>query len=163
MGSVQTTAREMQTPEPTADSPAPISRPPDRSGDPSRQQPLISDSPSSDSAVRGRPLRRYPDRGLLGGVCAGLADHLGVELPIVRLLTAMVVAFGGIGVAIYAIAWALIPVAPESEGLGRRPGAWREAVLIVVGVAGLLVGLRLLGLARAGAVIWPLVVGVWRM
>jgi signal transduction histidine kinase len=115
-----------------------------------------------------RPLRRYPDRGLVGGVCAGLADHFGVPVLVVRLLTATLVAVGGIGVAIYAIAWALIPVAPESEGLGRRPGALREALLIVLAVAGLLVGLRLLGLGLAGAVIWPLVLGacgmalVWR-
>jgi signal transduction histidine kinase len=108
-------------------------------------------------------LRRYPDRGLLGGVCAGLADHFGAPVIAVRLLMAVFVALGGIGVAIYAIAWALIPVAPQSEGLGRRPGAWREAVLIVLAVAGLLIGLRLLGLGLAGAVIWPLVLGVCGM
>jgi phage shock protein PspC (stress-responsive transcriptional regulator) len=119
---------------------------------------------SAQTATNMHPaLRRYPDRGLLGGVCAGLADHVGVPVLVVRLLTAMLIAVGGIGVAIYAIAWALIPVAPESEGLGRRPGAWREAVVIVVGVAGLLVGLRLLGLGLAGAVIWPLVLGVCGM
>jgi signal transduction histidine kinase len=110
-----------------------------------------------------RPLRRYPDRGLLGGVCAGLAEHFGLPVLVVRLLTAMLIAIGGIGVAIYAIAWALVPVAPESEGLGRRQGAWREAVLIVVAVAGLLAGLRFLGLGLAGAVIWPLVLGVCGM
>jgi signal transduction histidine kinase/phage shock protein PspC (stress-responsive transcriptional regulator) len=119
--------------------------------------------PSASKANVQRRLRRYPDRGLLGGVCAGLADHFGVPVLVVRLVTAMLIAIGGIGVAIYAIAWALVPVAPESEGLGRRPGAWREAVLIVVGVAGLLVGLRLLGLGLAGAVIWPLVLGVCGM
>jgi signal transduction histidine kinase/phage shock protein PspC (stress-responsive transcriptional regulator) len=96
-------------------------------------------------------------------VCAGVADHFGAPVLVVRLLTAMLIAVGGIGVAIYAIAWALIPVAPESEGLGRRPGAWREAVLIVFAVAGLVVGLRLLGLGLAGAVIWPLVLGVCGM
>ncbi|HEV2923142.1 MAG TPA: PspC domain-containing protein [Solirubrobacteraceae bacterium] len=108
-------------------------------------------------------LRRYPDRGLLGGVCAGIAEHLGVPVLVARLLTAMLIAVGGIGVAVYAIAWALIPVAPESEGLGRAPGAWREAVVIVVGVAGVLLGLRFLGLGLAGAVIWPLVLGVCGM
>jgi signal transduction histidine kinase len=119
---------------------------------------------SVQSATNTQPaLRRYPDRGLLGGVCAGLADHFGVPVLVVRLLTATLIAVGGIGVAIYAIAWALIPVASESEGLGRRPGAWREAVLIVLGVAGLLVGLRLLGLGLASAVIWPLVLGVCGM
>jgi signal transduction histidine kinase/phage shock protein PspC (stress-responsive transcriptional regulator) len=115
-----------------------------------------------------RPLRRYPDRGLLGGVCAGLAEHFGVEVAIVRLLVAMLVAVGGIGVAVYALAWALIPVAPESEGVARRPGAWREAVLIVLAVAGLLVALRLSGLRFGDAIVWPLVLGacgmalVWR-
>jgi signal transduction histidine kinase/phage shock protein PspC (stress-responsive transcriptional regulator) len=119
---------------------------------------------SAQTATNMRPaLRRYPDRGLLGGVCAGLADHFGVPVLVVRLLTAMLIAVGGIGVAIYAIAWALIPVARESEGLGRAPGAWREAVLIVVGVAGLVLGLRLLGPGLAGAVIWPLVLGVCGM
>jgi signal transduction histidine kinase len=119
---------------------------------------------SAQTATDTQPaLRRYPDRGLLGGVCAGLADHFGVPVLAVRLLTAMLIAVGGIGVAIYAIAWALVPVAAESEGLGRRPGAWREAVLIVLVVAGLLVGLRLLGLGLAGAVIWPLVLGVCGM
>jgi len=108
-------------------------------------------------------LRRYPDRGLLGGVCAGLAEHFGVEVPLVRLVMALVVAVGGIGVAVYALAWALIPVAPESEGVERRPGAWREAVLIVLAVVGVLVWLRLSGLPIWAAVVWPLVLGVCGM
>jgi phage shock protein PspC (stress-responsive transcriptional regulator) len=122
----------------------------------------------SDQTPDRRRLRRYPDRGLLGGVCAGLAAYFGVEVFVVRLAMALVIAVGGIGVAIYALAWGLIPVAPESQGTGRRPGAWREAVLIVLGVGGLLIGLRLLGLGVADAVIWPLVLGacgmalVWR-
>src|SRR5438477_2514387 len=103
------------------------------------------------------PLRRYPDRGLLGGVCAGLAEHFGVDVLIVRLLMATVTVVGGIGVAIYALAWALIPVAAESEGRERRPGAWRDAVLIVLAVGGLLIGLRILGLRPADTVILPLV------
>ena len=114
------------------------------------------------------PLRRRPDHGLLGGVCAGLADYLDAEVALVRLAMAMVVAVGGIGVAIYALAWALIPVAAESEGVPRRAGAWREAVLIVLAVAGALIGLRVSGVRFGDAVIWPLVLGacgmalVWR-
>jgi signal transduction histidine kinase/phage shock protein PspC (stress-responsive transcriptional regulator) len=115
-----------------------------------------------------RPLRRRPDRGLLGGVCAGLADHLSAEVALVRLLMAMIVAVGGIGVAIYALAWALIPVAPEAEGVPRRPGAWREAVVIVLAVAGALIGLRVSGVRFGDSIVWPLVLGacgmalVWR-
>jgi signal transduction histidine kinase/phage shock protein PspC (stress-responsive transcriptional regulator) len=135
---------------------------------PYRPRGSLSPVPASGDLPARRPLRRYPDRGLLGGVCAGLAEHFGVEVPLVRLVMAMVVAVGGIGVAVYALAWALIPVAPESEGVPRRPGAWREAALIVLAVAGLLVGLRLSGLRFGDTIVWPLVLGacgmalVWR-
>jgi signal transduction histidine kinase len=105
------------------------------------------------------PVRRRPERGLLGGVCAGLAEHYRLDVLIVRVLVAIVVAVGGIGVGIYALAWALIPVAPESEHLPRRPGAWREAALVVLAVAGMSVGLRLSGV-RFGEALWPLVLGV---
>ncbi len=114
------------------------------------------------------PLRRHPERGLLGGVCAGLAEHFRVDVRLVRVVIAMVLAVGGIGVAVYALAWALIPVASESEHLARRPGAWRAAALTVLAAGGLSVGLRLSGLRFDDAVVWPLVLGacgmalVWR-
>jgi signal transduction histidine kinase/phage shock protein PspC (stress-responsive transcriptional regulator) len=136
------------------------------------EQPFPAAASLSPVARRQRPrqrqLRRFPDRGLLGGVCVGVAEHLDVEVALVRLVMAMVVAVGGIGVAVYALAWALIPVAPESEGASRPPGAWREAVLIVLAVAGVLVGLRVSGLRFGDAIVWPLVLGacgmalVWR-
>jgi len=118
------------------------------------------------------PLRRYPDRGLLGGVCAGLAQHFGVEPRRVRVVMVIVMFVGGLGLALYALAWALIPVAPESAGLPRRPGAWREAVLIVLAVAAVLIAVRVSGLRLGNTVgwvvVWPFVLGacglalVWR-
>jgi signal transduction histidine kinase len=121
---------------------------------------------SASTATHG-PLRRYPDRGLLGGVCAGLAERLDLDVLVVRAVTAMVVV-AGVGVAIYALAWALIRVAPESEGVPRPRGAWREAVLIVLVVGAALIGLRHTGLWVGDKVLWPLVLGscglalVWR-
>jgi phage shock protein PspC (stress-responsive transcriptional regulator) len=114
------------------------------------------------------PLRRRPDRGLLGGVGAGLAEHLGVEVLLVRCVMAMVVVVGGIGIAIYALAWALIPVAAGSEQARRPRGAWREAVVIVLAVGGVLIGLRHTGFWLGDWLVWPLVLGscgmalVWR-
>jgi phage shock protein PspC (stress-responsive transcriptional regulator) len=116
---------------------------------------------------RGR-LHRYPDRGLIGGVCVGIADHLGLDVAPVRIGMALLMALGGIGVAAYALMWALIPVAPESAGVPRRPGAWREGVFIVVGVAALLAVLRASGVRFGDSIVWPLVLGacgmalVWR-
>ncbi len=98
----------------------------------------------------------------MGGVCAGLAERLGVEVLVVRVIMVMMATVGGLGVAVYALAWALIPVAPDSEQLGRRPGAWREAVLIVLAVAALFAGVRFAG-SHIGEGLWPLVLGVCGM
>jgi signal transduction histidine kinase len=65
---------------------------------------------------------------------------------------------GGLGVAVYAVAWALIPVTPESAVSGRRPGAWRQAPLIALAVAALFAGVHLAG-SHVGEGLWPLVLG----
>jgi signal transduction histidine kinase len=113
-------------------------------------------------------LRRYPGRGLLGGVCAGVARYLGVETLLVRFAMAAIVTLGGIGVVIYAFAWALIPIAPDSERGERPRGAWGEAIAIVLLVAGVLVVLRHTGLWLGDRLLWPLLLAscgmaiVWR-
>jgi phage shock protein PspC (stress-responsive transcriptional regulator)/two-component sensor histidine kinase len=113
-------------------------------------------------------LRRRPDEGLLGGVCAGIAGRIDVNVKIVRIVAAALGGVGGVGVAAYALAWALVPVAPEREGRTRRPGAWREAVVIVLCVVAAQWALRYLGLGLGQSVVWPAVIGacgvalVWR-
>jgi signal transduction histidine kinase len=130
--------------------------------DPALAAPAPASSPS-------HPLLRRPlDRGLLGGVCAGLAEYLGVEVLLVRFMVAASAVAGGIGVALYALAWALIAPAPGSKRADRPRGAWREAAAIVVAVAVLLFVLRRNGLWLGDRVVWPLILGscgmalVWR-
>lgn len=112
--------------------------------------------------------QRYPNRGLLGGVGAGIAEQLDVPVVLVRFAMALTLAAGGIGVAIYALAWRLLPVAPESEDAERVRGAWREALLIVLVALGALYGLRRAGLLLGDSLMWPLVLAtlglalVWR-
>ena len=124
--------------------------------------------PTPGRRARAEPLVRHPDRGLVGGVCVGLAEHFGQDITLTRLVVAVLVAVGGIGVAIYALAWALIPIAPESEHRSRPPGALRRALLVFVALFGLVVGVRMTGLRFGEALVWPLVVGacglalVWR-
>jgi signal transduction histidine kinase len=91
-----------------------------------------------------------------------LAERIGLEPVAVRLVMVMLVTVGGIGVAIYAIAWALIPVVPESKRLRRGQGAWREAALVVLAVVGLFAGVHLAG-SHVGDGLWPLVLGVCGM
>lgn len=123
--------------------------------------------PGAPSGTRHR-LQRYPDRGLLGGVGAGVSQQLGVPVRLVRFAMALMLAVGGVGVAIYALAWRLLPVAPESAGVERPAGAWREAVLIVLAALAVLYGLRRAGLLLGDSLMLPLVLAtsglilVWR-
>jgi len=72
-------------------------------------------SPNADqqyaSSVRvpRRLVRRTDDR-MIGGVCAGLADHLGLDVTLVRLLTVLVTVLGfGSVIIAYLVAWVIVP------------------------------------------------------
>ncbi len=100
---------------------------------------------------------------MIGGVCAGIAEHFRVDVIGVRLLMAMFVAVGGIGIALYALGWALIPISTDSKHLSRRRGAWLEAIVIVVAVGAMFIALRSTGLRFGDAIVWPLVLGICGM
>ena len=55
-----------------------------------------------------RLYRSVTDRKL-GGVCAGLADYLGMDVSLVRVLAAISIIFYGIGLVAYLVAWIVIP------------------------------------------------------
>jgi phage shock protein PspC (stress-responsive transcriptional regulator) len=59
-----------------------------------------------------RRLTRNTEQGMLGGVCAGLADHLGLDVTLVRVLAVLgaVLGLGSLVVA-YVVAWLLMPEA----------------------------------------------------
>jgi phage shock protein PspC (stress-responsive transcriptional regulator) len=75
------------------------------------------------SAERGtRRATRFPERGYLGGVAAGLADHLGVDAFVVRALFLLTSVFG-FGVLFYAGLWLTLPMESGSAaGPGSSPG-----------------------------------------
>lgn len=98
-----------------------------------------------------RRLHRRPDRALVGGVCAGVAEYLEVEPLVVRVCFVVLVAASGIGAIVYPLAWALMPAesrasatSSRSSWRGRLTG-WREAAAIAV-----LVLLGFLVLRRTG-------------
>lgn len=56
-----------------------------------------------------RRLTRGDDRWL-GGVCSGVADYLGLDVTLVRLLTVIGTVLGlGTLVLVYLVAWVLVP------------------------------------------------------
>lgn len=55
------------------------------------------------------------------GVCGGIAEYLGVDATVVRLITAILCIAGGSGILLYLAAAVIIPGAPvgETEGSSR--------------------------------------------
>ncbi|HZB31119.1 MAG TPA: PspC domain-containing protein [Streptosporangiaceae bacterium] len=109
----------------------------------------MTESTSVDETPR---LDRRADGRLVAGVCRGIADHLGLEVVIVRLAFSLLIIAGGVGVAAYIALWVLVP--------SRDEPAQRDWTQFAA-YGALILGLSFLtwasGLAKAA--LWPLVAG----
>jgi phage shock protein PspC (stress-responsive transcriptional regulator) len=98
-----------------------------------------------------RPSLHRPREGrLIAGVAAGVAEHVGMDVAIVRILFVVVTIFtSGLGIAAYALAWIFVPEAETDapsavrarsrrEVGGRDPLFWVGIGLLVVGAVWLL-------------------------
>ncbi len=80
-----------------------------------------------DAALLAQPRVVRPRSGrYLAGVCAGVAEHLGLPVRWVRVATVALAFAGGAGIAAYIFLWVLTPaegsgVVPEPARLGRGP------------------------------------------
>jgi phage shock protein PspC (stress-responsive transcriptional regulator) len=74
-----------------------------------------SAGPAPEPAARPKfRLRRSRTDRMLGGVCGGLAESLGVDATAVRIgLVTLTVLGVGTGIIVYAAIWALAPVTDE--------------------------------------------------
>jgi signal transduction histidine kinase len=104
-------------------------------------------------------LRRDRVHGWVGGVCAGLARRYGIDPSLVRLAFVIAAVVGGFGIAVYLLAWLVIP-ADNGAGRRRLPRG-RGAVEAAFGTGLLLLSalltFRALGFWFSDAIIWPLV------
>lgn len=48
---------------------------------------------------------------MIGGVCAGIADYLGLDPTIVRIIWVLMLFFAGFGILLYLILWIIMPKA----------------------------------------------------
>ncbi|SED65501.1 PspC domain-containing protein [Ruania alba] len=95
-------------------------------------------------SLRRTGLPRTSDRWI-GGVAAGIAHRLGIDPLIVRGAFLLITLFGGFGLLVYGVAWALLP--EQADGRihlqeafrGRFDAALAGAILLTV-----------IGLSRAG-------------
>ncbi len=120
--------------------------------DPAGSDPADPDPAGSDPAGPDRtdpapaaPLRRPVDGRMLGGVAAGVARTLRVDVSIVRLVFVALALLGGSGILIYGAAWVLVPEDDDEQPLaarwldGRDPTPTRRnrvvrAVLVALGI-----------------------------
>jgi signal transduction histidine kinase len=118
-------------------------------------------SVTTSPGVQRRVLRRDRERRWLGGVCAGIARHLGADPLLVRLGFVVAAAAGGLGFALYALAWLVTPAGDLPGATRRRLPTGRGAVEVALGTGLLLLSVLLafrgLGLWFSDAVVWPLV------
>ncbi|QZT36108.1 PspC domain-containing protein [Halosquirtibacter xylanolyticus] len=86
----------------------------DQLGDPSlfddeEDQENVNEAPTPQKP--SKKLFRYPQRGIIGGVLAGISVYLNVNVAILRLLFILSCLFAGSGILIYILLWIIIPKA----------------------------------------------------
>jgi len=120
-----------------------------------------------------RRATRSTDGRLLGGVAAGLAEHLGVDVMIVRAVFLLSSILGGLGVALYAGLWMTLrtdarfdhssPGLEAASRQGKRPGrsAKLEDVGPLVALAAVVLGIVVLVQTLIGSsfLFWPILLG----
>ena len=57
-----------------------------------------------------RRLALDPDNGMVFGVCAGISRYTGFDVTFVRLCLALAALYRGVGLALYILAFLLMPV-----------------------------------------------------
>ena len=113
------------------------------------------------TTVALRPELRRPRRVVLGGVCSGLATHLGWTAGRTRLLAIALALCGGAGVLLYLWLWALVALEPSDAEDHAQVQRSAPVAAIFVGVAAvctLMIGSVLVG--SGPVLITPTLLGV---
>ncbi|MEJ2010989.1 MAG: PspC domain-containing protein [Anaerolineales bacterium] len=113
--------------------------------------------------MSGGRLERSQDNRMLGGVCGGLGEYLGIDATFVRLFFLLLVFGEGAGVLIYFVLWLILPpeespasslgsnvnrgaqeISERAREIGRSlrqgPSASNQQVSLIVGGALVIVG-----------------------
>ena len=117
---------------------------------------------------------RSTDERMIGGVAAGLGQHLGVPALRVRVAFLVLTVIGGFGVAAYAGLWLLLPTdahldvtTPGLEAAtrqGKRPGRTPRlqdvGPLVAIGAVGVGVAVLAQKVLGGSVLFWPVLLGV---
>ncbi|HWF81869.1 MAG TPA: PspC domain-containing protein [Streptosporangiaceae bacterium] len=87
-------------------------------------QPQTDSQPSYRSQYSYRsgdePLYRPVHSRMIAGVAAGIAQYLGVDVNVVRVVLAVLTFVGGAGIPVYLAGWLLIPDESASQSIASQ-------------------------------------------
>lgn len=70
---------------------------------------------------RGKTLYRDPSHGKIAGICAGVANHFGWEVWLVRIVALSALIFiSKITLILYIVAWVVLEKAPTGQAQSKR-------------------------------------------
>ncbi len=69
----------------------------------------------TDADARPRKLYRSRTERSIAGVCGGLAEFFDADPGLFRLVTLLLILFGGLSIWIYVIPWIVVPEEPRTE------------------------------------------------
>ncbi len=100
-----------------------------------------------------RRLYRRRDGRLVAGVAAGLSEHLGIDVVLLRIAFVASIVLGGLGVLLYAAFWVVVPQGGDDAPSHDRSGARVQLVGFAALGAAMLLLAQLLGFGAA--LLWP--------
>lgn len=117
-----------------------------------------------------RLYRSNTDR-MLGGVCGGLGQYLGIDPTLVRVFFVLLALANGIGVLIYLVMWVIVPlegqgeatsdqtirsgadeIAERARALGGNLGTSNQGAAVLIGA--ILIALGLIFLLQNLNIVW---------
>jgi signal transduction histidine kinase/phage shock protein PspC (stress-responsive transcriptional regulator) len=115
--------------------------------------------PTGSAKLELADLARSSDDRMVAGVCAGVGTGLGVDPMVVRLAVTVLAFANGIGIAVYALGWAVLPRSsrPDRPRVARPRTPDRLLALGVV-VIGSLLFMGELGFLLPDALVWSVAI-----
>lgn len=72
------------------------------------------DAEPEQSCCSSRHLYRSRTNHTIAGICGGVAEFFNIDIAILRLITLLLILFGGLSLWVYIILWIVIPLEPIS-------------------------------------------------
>ncbi len=91
-----------------------------------------------------RYLYRSRSNRVLSGVCGGMADYLGIDATLIRILFILLAFVNGVGILLYLLALLVIPANPNPEARSTASSGDSKNAAILIGVLLILVGIYFL-------------------